>query len=61
MMNNPTPTPVVWRKSTRSTNASNCVEVAFTDNVGVRDSKNPEGRTLTVPTTTWTTFLGVLD
>lgn len=31
-----------WRKSSRSTNTDNCVEVA-SDLAAVRDSKNPEG------------------
>ncbi|MEU1754219.1 DUF397 domain-containing protein [Micromonospora matsumotoense] len=42
-------TGAVWRKSTRSNNGGNCVEVA--DNipavVGLRDSKDPTGPTLT--------------
>lgn len=36
--------PERWRKSTRSQNTTNCVEVS---NLGaIRDSKNPAGQTL---------------
>ena len=36
--------PETWRKSTRSQNTTDCVEVS---NLGaVRDSKNPDGPTL---------------
>jgi hypothetical protein len=49
-----------WRKSSYSTNASNCVEVALTSPVGVRDSKNT-GPTLAFPATAWATFLRVLN
>jgi hypothetical protein len=52
--------PTMWRKSSRSTDVSNCVEITFTPAVAVRDSKNV-GPTLTFPTTTWTTFLTVLN
>ncbi len=51
---------ISWRKSSYSTAASNCVEVALTSPVGVRDSKNT-GPTLTFPTTAWTRFLAVID
>ncbi|HEV8557492.1 MAG TPA: DUF397 domain-containing protein [Actinophytocola sp.] len=49
-----------WRKSSRSTSQANCVEIAHpttTQQVAVRDSKNPVGPTLTFPTPTWTRFL----
>lgn len=37
-----------WRKSTFSGTGSDCVELAdFGDTVGVRDSKDPDGGTLT--------------
>ncbi|HEV8556397.1 MAG TPA: DUF397 domain-containing protein [Actinophytocola sp.] len=49
-----------WRKSSYSADVSNCVEITFTPAVAVRDSKNV-GPTLTFPTTTWTTFLTVLN
>ena len=46
-----------WRKSSRSTNVSNCVEVAVTPGtIAVRDSKNPTGSVLAVPPPAWTAF-----
>ncbi|MBM7770356.1 hypothetical protein JOD54_000560 [Actinokineospora baliensis] len=41
-MQNPT-----WRKSTRSSNGTNCVEVR-NDLSAVRDSKNPDGPALPI-------------
>ncbi|PZS11846.1 MAG: hypothetical protein DLM60_23520 [Pseudonocardiales bacterium] len=39
-----------WRKSTRSTDVANCVEVAFASSVvALRDSKNPAGGVLAIP------------
>lgn len=48
-----------WRKSTFSTNQTNCVEVAFAEPtaVAVRDSKNQDGPTLAVPAVTWHSFI----
>ena len=50
-----------WRKSSYSTNDSNCVEVttstSSTTTVGVRDTKDREGGYLTVPAAAWTAFL----
>lgn len=57
-------TTAVWRKSTRSTNGGNCVEVAFLDEgtVGVRDSKNRTGPALKFTPTEWDAFtVGVKD
>ncbi|MBP2339562.1 hypothetical protein JOF41_005740 [Saccharothrix coeruleofusca] len=52
-----TPTPMTWRKSSRSQNQGACVECAVTTTrVGVRDSKNPTP-TLDFPRSTWTDFL----
>ncbi|RGC66124.1 hypothetical protein C5N14_25140 [Micromonospora sp. MW-13] len=52
-------TGAVWRKSTRSNNGGNCVEVA--DNipgiVGLRDSKDPTGPVLTFAPNAWGTFI----
>ncbi len=48
---------LAWRKSTRSGTTSNCVEVAFTHAVAVRDSKNTTGPTLTFPHSAWSAFL----
>jgi hypothetical protein len=56
----------VWRKSSRSTHAGNCLEMAALPGslVGVRDSKqqaDPERAVLTFPVSAWGMFLkGVL-
>lgn len=49
----------VWRKSQRSNNGGNCVEVAsnLPGVVAVRDSKNPDGPALTFSPDEWTAFL----
>jgi hypothetical protein len=49
----------VWRKSERSNNGGNCVEVAsnLPGVVAVRDSKNPDGPALTFSPDEWTAFL----
>ncbi|MFB6712385.1 MULTISPECIES: DUF397 domain-containing protein [unclassified Streptomyces] len=49
-----------WRKSSYSgSEGGQCVEVAaHPAAVHVRDSKNPDGPTLTVAPTTWTAFAG---
>jgi hypothetical protein len=51
--------PMMWRKSSFSTDDSNCVEVAFAEPaaVAVRDSKNQDGPTLAVPVVTWHSFI----
>lgn len=52
-------TGAVWRKSTRSNNGGNCVEVAtnLTGVVGIRDSKDAAGGTLAVTPAEWRAFL----
>jgi hypothetical protein len=40
-----------WRKSSRSTGSDDCVEVALFGSGAVRDSKNPDGPTLSVDLT----------
>jgi Domain of unknown function (DUF397) len=57
-------TNAAWRKSTRSNDGGNCVEVA--DNlpgvVAVRDSKNPTGPALVFTPAEWAAFtIGVKD
>jgi hypothetical protein len=48
-----------WRKSSYSggTVDDNCVEVAFSEAVHVRDSKNTTGPTLTFSDTAWRAFV----
>lgn len=47
-----------WQKSSHSSAAANCVEVAFVETaVGVRDSKNVDGSLLAFPGRQWTAFL----
>ncbi|MCW3838951.1 DUF397 domain-containing protein [Micromonospora yasonensis] len=52
-------TGAVWRKSSRSNNGGNCVEVA--DNlpgvVGLRDSKDPSGPVLAFSPNAWVAFV----
>lgn len=49
---------MVWRKSSRSGNATaQCVEVAiFSGGVGVRDSKDPAGANLVFGRPEWAAF-----
>ncbi|WKU03790.1 DUF397 domain-containing protein [Micromonospora sp. HUAS LYJ1] len=54
-----------WRKSTRSGNGGNCVEVATNllarqDAVFVRDSKDPQGGQIVVTARSWTAFTDAL-
>ncbi|WP_459549576.1 DUF397 domain-containing protein [Nocardia sp. X0981] len=56
------PTGPFWFKSSRSTPAGECVEVAWldADQVGVRDSKNP-GPTLTFDPYEWSAFTAAIQ
>ncbi|MDM4723167.1 DUF397 domain-containing protein [Micromonospora sp. WMMA1363] len=51
-------TTAKWRKSSRSGNQGNCVEVAdnLLDVVAVRDSKDPDGPVLVFTPTSWAAF-----
>jgi hypothetical protein len=53
----------VWRKSERSNNGGNCVEVAsnLPGVVAVRDSKNPDGPALAFSPDEWTAFLAAIQ
>ena len=47
-----------WRKSTRSAQTDQCVEVtSLADHIGVRDSKDPEGPRLGFGRSDWKTFI----
>jgi hypothetical protein len=49
---------VIWFKSSHSSESANCVEVAYSeDGILVRDSKNPEGPTLSYRLDTWRNFI----
>jgi hypothetical protein len=51
--------PAAWRKSRRSGQAQNCVEVAanLPGAVGVRDSKDPGGQPLVFTRREWRAFV----
>jgi Domain of unknown function (DUF397) len=51
-----------WRKSSYSGGSGNCVEIAgnLPGAVGVRDSKNPTGPTLTFTPGVWRAFIARL-
>ncbi|GIJ22789.1 DUF397 domain-containing protein [Micromonospora lutea] len=52
-------TDALWRKSSRSNNGGNCIEVV--DNlpgiIGLRDSKDPSGPVLTFRPAAWIVFV----
>jgi hypothetical protein len=61
MMTAPEPDRIVWRTSSYSGGSGGCVQVAPTaDRVLVRDSKDPDGPALTVPTPAWRGLLRTL-
>lgn len=49
-----------WRKSSYSANTSSCVEVAYGDEVGVRDTKNRAAGQLTVGVSGWTALVAAV-
>ncbi|WP_425286454.1 DUF397 domain-containing protein [Actinopolyspora xinjiangensis] len=50
--------PHTWRKSSRTTDIGQCVEVALTGRaVGIRDTKDRAGGILTVTPTVWAGFV----
>lgn len=56
-------TAPIWRKSSRSGNGGNCVEVAdnqlpITGEILVRNSNNPDAGTLRFTRTEWEAFIG---
>lgn len=52
------PSTLRWRKSSRSSNIADCVEVALiAPRVAVRDSKNSTGPILTLPGRSFTNLL----
>jgi Domain of unknown function (DUF397) len=52
------PDGIVWRTSSYSTDEGSCVQVApAPDRVLVRDSKDPDGPALAVPTPAWRALL----
>ncbi|MFJ5679456.1 DUF397 domain-containing protein [Streptomyces sp. NPDC093097] len=63
MRHNPELSTARWRKSSYSNpNGGNCVEISedFPGIVPVRDSKNPDGPALVVPTAPWMAFVQTL-
>jgi hypothetical protein len=53
---------VQWLKSSYSSDSANCVEVAVlsSDEIAMRDSKNPDRATLLYSTTSWSTFVAAV-
>ncbi len=49
-----------WFKSSRSSDNAACVEVRFGGEVGVRDSKDPDGPALGVASDSWAVFVAGL-
>jgi len=60
-MTTPEPEGTVWHTSSYSGGSGGCVDVAWRpERVLVRDSKDPEGPALSVPTPAWQRFLSAL-
>ena len=60
-MTAPEPDSIVWHTSSYSYGNGACVQVApAPDRVLVRDSKDPEGPALAVPTPAWRAFLSTV-
>jgi hypothetical protein len=56
------PIHVQWHKSTRSSGNAACVEVAdLPGGTAVRDSKNPTGPALRLPTAAWAVFTNAIQ
>jgi hypothetical protein len=56
------PDTLVWQTSSYSGGNGDCIEVALTPATFLlRDSKNPTGPTLAVPTPHWRRFLATLS
>ena len=52
------PAPAAWRKSSYSGTQGECVEVAGSGAlIGVRDTKDRDGGTLTLPAESWRAFV----
>ncbi|GAA0533016.1 hypothetical protein GCM10011581_17830 [Saccharopolyspora subtropica] len=53
--------PIGWRKSSRSTNTDNCVEVGrIGDGAAVRDTKNRGGGYFTTTGPQWSAFVDAI-
>lgn len=56
-----TENPTNWRKSTRSSNQTDCVEVGrVADGAAVRDTKNRAAGHLTTNRAQWATFIAAI-
>lgn len=53
--------PLLWRKSSFSSDSMNCVEFApASDRVGLRDSKDPDGPSLWFSVESWRNFVATV-
>ncbi len=60
-MSAPEPESIIWHTSSYSTDEGACVEVApAPEGILVRDSKDPAGPALALPTPAWQAFLTTL-